>query len=156
MSLLIKFHKMRQETIVIIGCGRLGSTLASMLSEQNKKVTIMDINQNSFRKLASSYGGFSIEGDGSDIDMLTYAGTDKADVLIACTDDDDTNIMIVQIAKMRFHIKNAIARLHDSSKQAAFCDMDIKSICPDLLSVNEFIRIMDVKDNNSEEQGATK
>lgn len=142
MDLLKQLHRPKQETVLIIGCGRLGAMLASMLSEQNKKVTIMDISQAAFRKLSSSYGGFSIEGDGSDLDMLVHAGVIKADVLITCTDDDDVNIMIAQVAKQCFSVAQVIVRIQDSSKKIVLCDLDIRVICPDQLSVDEFQRIM--------------
>lgn len=136
------FKRQRKESIIIIGCGRFGSTLATMLSEQNKNVSIIDIDEKAFRKLSQSYAGFSIEGDGTDIDLLTYTGAKNADILVASTDDDDTNIMIAQIAKHVFGINRVITRVYDTTKQIVYNDMNIMSICPAILSVNEFERIV--------------
>ena len=130
----------KSQNIIIVGCGRLGSSLATMMSEQNRNVTILDIDENSFRKLSSSYGGFTLEGDGADIDHLAYAGANLADVLIAATNDDDTNIMIAQIACQVFGIKTVLVRIYDTSKQVAYDDMNIISICPANLSIEEFKR----------------
>ena len=90
------FKRQKKESIIIVGCGIFGSTLATMLSEQNKNVAIIDIDERTFRKLSPSYRGFSIEGDGTDIDLLTFTGAKNADILVASTKDDDTNIMIAQ------------------------------------------------------------
>lgn len=132
----------KNESIIIVGCGRFGSSLATILSEQNKNVSVIDIDESTFRKLSSSYGGFSIEGDGTDVDLLSLAGAKNADILIASTNNDDTNIMIALIAKQAFQIKNVIARIYDASKQAAYSNMDIMSICPAVLSINEFNKII--------------
>jgi trk system potassium uptake protein TrkA len=134
------FKRQIKENIIIVGCGRFGSSLAMMLSEQNKNVSVVDINEKAFKSLSPSYRGLSIEGDGTDSDLLTYAGAKDADILVASTSDDDTNIMIAQVAKQIFGINKVIARVYDTSKQAAYNDMDIVSILPVLLSVNEFER----------------
>ena len=142
---ILKRHK--NESIIIVGCGRFGSTLATMLSEQNKSIAIIDIDKSAFAKLSPSFGGFSIEGDGTDIDSLEFAGAKNTDILIATTHDDNTNIMVAQIAKEVFHIKRVITRIYDASKKTAFNDMDIECICTADLSVNEFERILSNKES---------
>lgn len=136
------FNKTKKEFIIIVGCGRLGSSLASLMSDQDKNVAIIDINEKAFRKLPVSYGGFTIEGDGSDLDVLSSVNAKDADILIASTNNDDTNIMVAQIAKHIFEIKKVIVRIQDASKQVAYDDSDIESICPTKLSINEFQRII--------------
>jgi len=135
------FRKHVKENVIIVGCGTFGSTLAAELSEKSKSVIVIDIDEGALRKLPSSYKGFSIEGDGTDIDLLTFAGGKNADILVASTNDDDTNIMIAQIAKQVLGINRVITRIYDASKKTAYNDMDIVSICPTILSVNEFERI---------------
>jgi len=136
------FRGDKKKNIIIVGCGRFGSAIAAMLSERNRNVTVIDINQNAFRKLPSSYGGFTIEADGSDIDALTRVRASKADLIVASTGDDNLNIMVAQIAKQIFGVKQVVARLQDPSKQAAFNDLDIEAIYPALLCVREFERII--------------
>ncbi|MEN6317105.1 MAG: NAD-binding protein [Clostridiaceae bacterium] len=135
------FKKQKKENIIIIGCGKFGAALATILSEQNKNVAVIDIDEKAFSKLSPYYEGLSIEGDGTDIDLLTFAGAKNADILVASTNDDDINITIAQIAKQVFGINKVITRIYDTSKQIAYNDMDIVSICPVILSVNEFERI---------------
>ncbi|MDI6618933.1 MAG: NAD-binding protein [Clostridiales bacterium] len=88
-----------------------------------------------------------MEGNGTDIDLLIFAGAKNADILVASTSDDNTNIMIAQIAKQIFRINRVIARIYDSSKQIAYNGMDIVSICPVTLSTNEFKRIVLCKES---------
>lgn len=129
-------------SIIVVGCGRLGSTIASMLSEKNLNVTVLDIDQSNFRKLSASYGGLIKEGDGTDIDMLERVGIKNAAVLIATTNNDDVNIMIGQIAKVIYKVDEVITRIYDNSKKITCKNMDIKTISPTELSVNEFRRIL--------------
>lgn len=135
------FNRKKPEIIVIIGCGRLGSTLAEMLYEKNFHVTVIDNDERAFRKLSPSYGGFTLEGDGTDPDTLAEAGSNNADIFIATTDDDNTNIMIAQMARQAFRINRVFARIYDTSKRSACINNNIEFICPALLSIEEFKRI---------------
>jgi trk system potassium uptake protein TrkA len=136
------FKKERKEKAIIVGCGRLGSRLADLLSDENQNVTVLDRDGHSFRKLSSSYAGLILEGDGSDFDTLIEAGAHDATILVACTEDDDTNSMIGQIAKEILHIGTVIVRLNDTDKQAAFADSGIVVISPSVLGVAEFRRVL--------------
>ena len=131
-----------KRSIIVVGCGRLGSTIASLLSERNLNVIVLDIDQSNFRKLAASYGGLTKEGDGTDIDMLERVGIREAGVLVATTNDDDVNIMIAQIAKEIFHVDEVITRIYDASKDITCNRMGIHVISPTRLSVDEFRRVL--------------
>lgn len=141
------FKKIKKEHIIIVGCGRFGSTIVEMLTEQNKSVAIIDIDENAFLKLSPSFNVLSIIGDGTDTDLLEIAGTKNADILIASTNDDDTNIMIAQIAKQVYHIQTVIVRINDSSKEISFNDMNIVAIYPAILSADECCKIVATKEN---------
>lgn len=139
---MILFRSEKKISVLIIGCGRFGSRLAGKLSDENKNVTVIDISQNAFRRLSPAYGGFAIEGDGSDVDLLRDSGAGDADVIIVTTNDDDINIMAAQFAKQVFHTPKVIARIKDSSKLAVLKDMEIDTICPSDLSVIKFDELM--------------
>lgn len=143
------FKKEKRKNVLIVGCGRLGSSLASLLSEQEMNVVIVDQDENSFRKLSASFGGQTLEGDGSDIDHLVFAGAQKSDILIASTDDDDINIMIAQIARVVFKIEIVLTRIYDTSKQIAFENMGIIAICPTDLSIREFEKFVLAKERGA-------
>lgn len=142
------FKKQKQEHVIIVGCSQFGSNIANQLSDENKSVTIIDIDENSFTKLSPSFSGYTVIGNGTEIDILEFSGVKNADILIASTNNDDTNIMIAQIAKQFFQIETVITRIYDSSKEISYADMNIKSICPSVLSANEFKRVVSDKEIN--------
>ncbi|MEI6914096.1 MAG: TrkA family potassium uptake protein [Armatimonadota bacterium] len=119
--------------VIILGCGRAGSLLAGMLSEDGHDVTIIDFNADSFRRLGKSRVT-QIVGSGIELDVLRRAGIEKADVFLAVTNGDNTNIMSVQIAKTEFGIENAIARIYDPSRAEAYREMGVKTICTAMLA----------------------
>lgn len=122
---------------VIIGCGRLGASLANTLSNIGANVLIMDKSKDSFRRLSSNFGGLSIVGDGTDFANLKEANIQKATAVIAVTNDDNTNIMIAQIARDMFKVKRVIARLYDPECESVYQEFGIDTICPSKLSANE-------------------
>ena len=129
-------HK-SDDYIIIIGCGRLGAGLANALSDRNGNVLIMDKTKESFRRLSADFGGLTVVGSGTDLDSLKKAKIETADALIAVTNDDNTNIMIAQLARDMFHVKRVIARLYDPERESVYQELGIDTICPAVLSVKE-------------------
>lgn len=127
-------EKQNKEYTIIVGCGRLGASLANEVSDKNGNVLIMDKDAAAFRKLSPSFGGLTQVGEGLDLTALKEAHIEKTKVLIVVTDDDNTNIMLAQIAKDLYHVNKVIVRLKDPDRQNAFNDKDIKTICPSCLS----------------------
>lgn len=134
--------KDKRNTAIIVGCGRFGSTVANRMSEQNNNVIIIDIDQSNFRKLSHSYGGLTKEGDGTDIDILESVNIQNADVLIAATNDDDTNIMVGEIAKRIYKVDEVVVRVFDPSKDICLKNAGVKIIYPAILSFNEFEKLV--------------
>ena len=97
-----KQHKNKDYTI-IVGCGRLGASLASRFSEDGGNVLVIDEDKNSFRKLSPNYGGMVIQGDATEISVLKRAEIKNATSVIAVTNHDNTNVMVAQLAKELFH-----------------------------------------------------
>ena len=128
--------------VLVAGCGRLGANIASVLSAQGKDVVVLDSNSTAFRKLSPDYSGFAIQGDATDIDMLTQAGIEKADIVVAATNDDNTNVMIAQIASKIFAVPKVISRLYDTEKAIVYQDYPIQLIYPSRLSINEFEKLI--------------
>ncbi|AOT69045.1 potassium channel family protein [Geosporobacter ferrireducens] len=124
----------RDEYIIIVGCGRLGSHLARLLSKARKSVVVIDKNEYAFHRLSNDFSGFTLEADAIEIDSLLRAKIDKADVVVATTDDDNTNVMIAQIAKTIYHVPKVIARLFEPSRQQIYEQLDIETLCPTILS----------------------
>ncbi len=129
--------------IIIIGCGRLGANLANTLSDNNGNVLIMDTCKESFRRLSSNFGGLSVVGDGTDLDALESAQIQKASAVIAVTNDDNTNIMVAQLARDMFHVDRVIARLYDADRDTVYQEFGIDTICPAVLSAKEVDKLLE-------------
>lgn len=137
------FNKKKEnEYTIIIGCGRLGANLANELSNAGENVLILDENKDSFRKLASNFGGLSVIGNGTDLDKLNEIKLGDASTVIAVTDNDNINIMAAQIAKEVFNVKKVIARLYDPDSEMVYKKLGISTICPYVLSVNEIDKLL--------------
>ncbi|MFO8069273.1 MAG: TrkA family potassium uptake protein [Alkalibacterium sp.] len=135
------FNK-KERYILIIGSGRLGASLANDLSEREENVIIVDADKSSFRKLSPSFGGLTVTGDGTDLTILKEAQIERADVVVVVTDNDNSNIMISQIAKIIFKKDQIISRLYDPDKKSVYEEFDIDLIYPAILSVNEINRLL--------------
>ncbi|MDU2197917.1 MAG: NAD-binding protein [Peptostreptococcaceae bacterium] len=136
--------KINFEYIIIVGCSRFGTNIATELSLSGRDVVIIDINENSFRKLSANYSGFKVVGYATDIDTLMEVDIYKATMLIAATNDDDVNIMISLIAKNILNIDTVITRLYDNEKEVVYEGLDIKIIRPTTLTINEFDKLLEI------------
>ena len=119
---------------MIIGCGRLGSTLADILSTEGENVIIMDKDESSFRKLSPFFAGMNIVGDATNEKDLEQAEIGQVDHLVVCTNNDNTNIMVAQLAKEYFNVPHIICRLFDPQRECVYKEFGIKTICPTTLS----------------------
>lgn len=99
--------------VVIVGCGRVGSTLAMLLDEEGHHVTIVDTDKAAFKHLPNSYKGVTYLGNGADLDVLRKIGVDRIDWFLALTQGDNRNLMSAQIAKEIFGVQRVIAKVND-------------------------------------------
>ena len=143
-------NKKQSSYTVIIGCGRLGANLANTLSGEGENVLILDKEKDSFRKLSSSFGGLAVEGDGTELDTLKAADVQRADTVVAVTDNDNINIMIAQMAKECFSVKKVISRLFDPERECVYQELGIDTICPAVLSANEIDKILNRNEGSPE------
>jgi trk system potassium uptake protein len=123
-----------KQYIIIIGCGRLGSAMANHLSTHGHSIVMIDLNSSSFHRLNTEFSGFKMEGDATEFTVLKQAKIDKADVLMALTDDDNINIMVAQIARDFFGTVKVIARVVDPLKQTIFNDFGLETLSPTMLT----------------------
>ena len=98
--------------IILVGCGKVGAALARQLSEEGHSVTLVDTNADKLNKLVEAYDVMGIVGNGSSISVLTEAGLETADVLIAVTGSDELNLLCCMFAKKAGHC-HAIARVRN-------------------------------------------
>lgn len=102
--------------VVIVGCGRVGAQVATLLAEEGHNVVIVDKNADAFKRLGKTFNGVTVVGNGFELDVLKEAGIEKADAFCSLTNGDNTNIMATQVAKHIFHVKRVIARVYDSAR----------------------------------------
>ncbi len=115
--------------IVILGCGRVGSTFARLMHHEGHSVTIIDIQSESFRRLGAKYKGARIVGNGIDEDVLRRAGVAEADVFLASSQGDNRNIMAAQIAKHVFNVPKVIARIYDPIRADRYRQLGLITLC---------------------------
>lgn len=102
--------------VIIVGCGRVGSELAKLLSGEGHNVIIIDKNQSSFERLGNTFNGLTLVGNGFDLSLLKQAGIEKADAFCALTNGDNTNLISAQVAKKIFKVPKVIARIYDPQR----------------------------------------
>ncbi|MDF2819831.1 MAG: trkA2 [Clostridiales bacterium] len=116
--------------IIIIGCGRLGSTLAKGLADDGNDICIIDRNGDKLNTLGSGFNGRRIKGIEFDSDNLLEAGVNQADALFAVTPDDNINITVSLIADKIFQVPKIIARVNDPGKKFIYSKLGINTINP--------------------------
>lgn len=116
--------------IIIMGCGRVGARLASLLDEDGHEVTVLDIDTYSFRRLPSSFGGTALFGNGIDEEALKRAGIEDADVFVALTQGDNRNVMSCQIAKYIFHVPRVVCRIYDPLREEMYSALGLETLSP--------------------------
>jgi trk/ktr system potassium uptake protein len=114
---------------VIVGCGRVGSSLAAALDRAGHRVLILDTVTAAFDRLPSTFGGEAVRGDGTDEDTLIRVGAGGADCFFALTEGDNRNIMAAQVARESLGIANALAKINDPVRARAYADLGVATIC---------------------------
>src|SRR5881392_226441 len=135
-------YRRRSVKIVILGCGRVGSTLATMLDRAGHTVSIIDYSSDAFQRLSPDFRGETIPGNGVDEEVLIRAGIKKADAFAAVTNGDNRNIMASQIAKEIFHVKKVVCRIYDPIRQATYNMLGLDTICPTTIGANLFFSVL--------------
>lgn len=128
--------------IIIVGCGRLGSILANQLSGAGHELVTIDRDERTFDKLSVEYSGFRLVGDAVERQLLEEAGIQRADVLFAATSDDNTNLMVAQIARHIYQVQRVVARVYDPEREAIFREFAVETISPTHLAADAFLNVI--------------
>ena len=110
---------------IIVGAGRTGIPLAKWLISGGHEIGIIEKQNEAYNSVNNHLGAISIFGDGTDKNILSKAGTNRADILIATTRSDDVNLVTCQIAKYYFQVEKTIAILNDQDNRELFDDLGI-------------------------------
>jgi trk system potassium uptake protein len=114
--------------VVIVGCGRVGSTLGRELVSVGHTVAVVDRKAEAFSRLGESFTGQKIMGIGFDRDVLIEAGIQKAGALAAVTNGDNSNILIARVAREEFGIERVVARIYDPKRAEIYERLGIATV----------------------------
>ena len=114
--------------VVIVGCGRVGSTLALSLVSSGHSVAVIDRKSDAFFRLRDNFGGQTITGIGFDRDVLEQAGIKHASAVTAVTNGDNSNILIARVARESFGIENVVARISDPKRAEIYERLGIATV----------------------------
>jgi trk system potassium uptake protein TrkA len=115
--------------VIVVGCGRVGSQLATLLSVDGHNVTVIDRDAESFRRLGTTFNGVTIKGLGFDEDVLDEAGIQECDVFAAVTNLDNTNLMAAEVARKLFGVPHVVARLYNPQRERTYQQLDLDYVC---------------------------
>jgi trk system potassium uptake protein TrkA len=119
--------------VLIMGCGRTGAYLASLLDKAGHQITILDIDDYSFRRLPPNFGGTALVGDGTSDETLVKAGIKGMDAFVAVTQGDNRNIMAAQIAKHIFKVPRVLLRIYDPLRRELYRDLGLEAFSPTII-----------------------
>jgi trk system potassium uptake protein TrkA len=119
--------------ILIMGCGRTGAQLASMLDADGHEITILDTNDFSFHRLPPGFKGTALVGDGTSDDTLIKAGILKTDAFVAVTQGDNRNIMAAQMARHIFKVPKVLLRIYDPLRRELYTKLGFETFSPTLI-----------------------
>ena len=114
--------------VVIVGCGRVGSTLARELTSLGNTVAVVDRRADAFLRLGDDFAGQTVVGIGFDPDILVAAGIERASALAAVTNGDNSNIMIARVARERYKIQSVVARIYDPKRAEIYERLGIATV----------------------------
>ena len=114
--------------VVIVGCGRVGSTLALSLISSGHSVAVVDRKSDAFFRLRDNFAGQTITGIGFDRDVLELAGIKKASAVAAVTNGDNSNILVARVARESFGIENVVARISDPKRAETYERLGIATV----------------------------
>jgi trk system potassium uptake protein len=124
---------------LVIGCGRVGSTIALQLQQEGWDVTVVDENEDALSRLGESWPGTFIVGHGMDTDTLRDSGIEDADAVVVATDGDNTNIVIGQVAKKRFDVQCVVVRVLDPARAKFYAERGLDTVCPTSVAIDRLM-----------------
>lgn len=119
--------------VIIVGCGRVGSELAKLLSGEGHNVVVIDKNRASFDRLGGTFNGLTMVGNGFDLELLKQVGVEKADAFCAVTNGDNTNLISAQVAKRIFKVSKVLARVYDPQRAHIYAALGLDIISGTML-----------------------
>lgn len=114
---------------IVIGCGRAGAEIAARMDAAGDAVVVIDRSRHAFHRLPDDFSGSTLVGTAIDLDVLEAAGVARADVLVAATYGDNSNLTAVQLARLKYQVPRVIARVKDPVRARVFAERGIETVC---------------------------
>jgi trk system potassium uptake protein TrkA len=115
---------------VVIGCGRVGSSVARGLVADGWDVTVIDESEDALGRLGQGWRGGFVVGHGMDVTVLERAGIEAADSVVVATNGDNTNIVIGQVVQKRYDVGTVVVRILDPARAKLYADRGMSIVCP--------------------------
>jgi trk system potassium uptake protein TrkA len=126
--------------IVIMGCGRVGSTIAHILEDRDHSVAIIDQNAEAFRRLRSQFKGIKVTGIGFDRDVLIEAGIEHADGFAAVSSGDNSNVIAARVVRESFGLERVVARIYDPRRAEVYQRLGIPTVATVRWTADQILR----------------
>jgi trk system potassium uptake protein TrkA len=126
--------------IVIMGCGRVGSTIAHILEDQGHSVAVIDQDPDAFRKLRPGFKGTKITGIGFDRDVLIEAGVERADAFAAVSSGDNSNVIAARVVRESFGVNRVVARIYDPRRAEVYQRLGIPTVATVRWTADQMLR----------------
>ncbi|MSO43218.1 MAG: TrkA family potassium uptake protein [Candidatus Planktophila sp.] len=141
--------------VVIMGCGRVGSSLATELEAAGHSVSIIDQAREAFRRLGPDFKGTTVTGVGFDRDILREAGIEKAEAFAAVSNGDNSNILAARVAREMFNVEKVIARIYDPGRAEIYQRLGIPTVATVLWTTDQILRNLIPEGSRSEWRDAS-
>ena len=128
--------------VVIMGCGRVGASLAKALERLDHQVAVIDKDSQSFRRLGSDFHGQQVIGNGFDRNVLIEAGVERAGAFAAVSSGDNSNIISARVARETFGVEHVVARIYDHKRAAVYERLGIPTVATVPWSTDRFLRML--------------
>ncbi|HTX53991.1 MAG TPA: TrkA family potassium uptake protein [Candidatus Baltobacteraceae bacterium] len=115
--------------VIVVGCGDVGSQVATLLATEGNNVAVIDKNLAAFKRLGVTFNGLTINGYGFDEDVLQQAGIAGCEMFAAVTDQDNTNIMAAEVASKIYKVPRVVVRLFDAERENALLQLGLNYVC---------------------------
>ncbi|WP_106206812.1 potassium channel family protein [Kineococcus rhizosphaerae] len=125
---------------VIMGCGRVGSSLALTVEQRGHSVAVVDQNADAFRRLGPAFAGRRVTGVGFDHDTLVEAGIHEAHAFAAVSSGDNSNILAARVAREKFDVENVVARIYDPGRAEVYERLGIPTIATVRWTADQVLR----------------
>jgi trk system potassium uptake protein TrkA len=125
---------------IVVGCGRVGSSVARRLAREGWDVTAVDETEAALARLGEDWGGGFVVGHGMDLKTLKKAGIEETDAVVIATDGDNTNIVVAQIAQQQFEVPRVVVRLLDPHRAEFYASRGLNVVCPTKTAIEQLMR----------------